>query len=81
MNQLPHAPTLHQILDSTIRLDETLQKSIRQIRTIHPIDIPADLNSPTFTLTSALMHTLLTAIALCQTLKNLSHKEPPHVSR
>lgn len=71
MNNTQPIPTLHQILDSAIILDESLQKSIRQVRTLRILDTPGNANSAIYTAAAALSQTIMAAITQTQTLKNL----------
>ena len=71
MNNTQPIPTLHQILDSAIILDESLQKSIRQVRTLRILDTPGNPNSAIYTAAAALSQTIMAAITQTQTLKNL----------
>ena len=80
MNHTQPLPTLHQLLDSAIKLDESLQRAIRQVRTLSLIDQPGNINSPVYTAMNALQHLLMSAISLTLTIAQLTKQGAGNVS-
>jgi len=80
MNHLQPLPTLHQLLDSAIKLDESLQRAIRLVRTMSLIDRPGDPNSPAYVALSSLLNLLMASVSLTVTLQLLTKQGVGNVS-
>jgi len=80
MNNPTPLPTLHQLLDSAILLDESLQRAIRQVRTLALIDRPGDPTSPVFTAMASLLSLLTAATSLSATIALLTKQGVGNVS-
>lgn len=80
MNSTQPLLSLHQLLDSAITLDESLQRAIRQIRTLNIIDLPGNPNSATYATVATLTHLLMACIALTVTVQLLTKQGVGNVS-
>ena len=72
MNNLQPLQTLHQVLDTAIQLDESLQRAIRQVRTLSLIDTPGNPNSPAYIALNTLTHLLMACVSLTITIQLLT---------
>ena len=80
MNSTQPLLSLHQLLDSAITLDESLQRAIRQVRTLNIIDLPGNPNSATYATVATLTHLLMACIALTVTVQLLTKQGVGNVS-